>query len=85
MVQFLAESVAIAGAGALLGAVMGLAGAFGATAVMRRVTEAPIHAALTWSSILASAAIAVTVGLVFGSYPAVRASRLSPIDAIRHE
>lgn len=85
MVQFLAESVAIACAGALLGAVMGLAGAFGATAVMRQVTEAPIHAALTWSSILASAAIAVTVGLVFGSYPAVRASKLSPIDAIRHE
>lgn len=85
MTQFLAESVAIALAGALLGAVLGLAGAFGATAVMRRVTEAPIHAALTWPSILAAAAIAVAVGLVFGSYPAVRAARLSPIDAIRHE
>ena len=85
MMQFLAESVAIACAGALMGAALGLAGAFGATAIMRHVTEAPIRAALTWSSVLASAAIAVTVGLVFGSYPAVRAARLSPIDAIRHE
>jgi len=85
MMQFLSESVAIACAGALLGTLLGLAGAFGATAMMRHITEAPVEAAFRLSSIAVAAIIAVTVGLVFGSYPAVRAARLSPIDAIRHE
>ena len=85
MVQFLAESVAIAFAGALLGTVLGLAGAFGATAMMRHITEAPVQAAFRFSSIAVAAFIAVAVGLVFGSYPAMRAAGLSPIDAIRHE
>lgn len=85
MVQFLAESVAIACAGALLGALLGLGGAFGATALMRHVTEAPVNAAFKFSSIAMAAIIAIAVGLVFGSYPAMRAARLSPIDAIRHE
>jgi putative ABC transport system permease protein len=85
MVQFLAESVAIAFAGALVGTVLGLAGAFGATALMRHITEAPVHAAFRLSSIAVAALIAITIGLVFGSYPALRAARLSPIDAIRHE
>jgi putative ABC transport system permease protein len=36
-------------------------------------------------TLLLSAGIAVMIGLAFGTYPARRASRLSPIDAIRHE
>jgi putative ABC transport system permease protein len=83
--QFLAESVAITGAGSLLGTVVGLAGAFGVTAVMRARTEATVYAAFTWGTVLVAAAAAVTVGVAFGMYPALRAARLSPIDAIRHE
>jgi putative ABC transport system permease protein len=52
---------------------------------MRRETEAEVYAAFTWSTVLVCAIAALTVGLVFGLYPALRASRLSPIDAIRHE
>jgi putative ABC transport system permease protein len=85
LVQFLSESVAISGAGSLLGLVLGLSGAFAVAAVIRARTEAPLYAALTWSSALVSALAAVSVGLAFGCYPALRAARLSPIDAIRHE
>ena len=85
LVQFLAESVAISGAGSLLGAALGLAGAFGVTALMRAETQAMVHAAFTWPTLAVAALTALITGIAFGLYPAVRAARLSPIDAIRHE
>ena len=85
LVQFLAESVAISGAGSLLGAALGLAGAFGVTARMRAETQAMVHAAFTWPTLAVAALTALVTGIAFGLYPAVRAARLSPIDAIRHE
>jgi putative ABC transport system permease protein len=83
--QFLAESVAIAGLGALLGVILGLAGAFSITAVIRRTTEARIFAAFTWGTVLVAATAAIVVGIAFGTYPARRAATLSPVEAIRHE
>jgi putative ABC transport system permease protein len=83
--QFIAESVAIAVAGSLIGLTAGLIGAFAVTALMRARTGAPIHAAVTLPTVAASLLAAALTGLVFGLYPAVRASRLSPVDAMRTE
>ncbi|SOD03133.1 putative ABC transport system permease protein [bacterium JGI 053] len=85
VLQFLSESVAITGSGSLIGLLLGVAAAFGITAGMRAYLDAPIHAGLSLSTMMVAAASAVIVGLSFGTYPAVRASRLSPVDAIRHE
>jgi putative ABC transport system permease protein len=83
--QFLAESVVVTGAGATAGILLGLIAAFGFAGVMRSVTEAQIHAAFHLQSLMIAVASAVLVGLLFGIYPALRAARLSPIEAIRHE
>ena len=85
LLQFLTESLAITGIGSLVGAAVGLVGAFGVTAAIRRLTDAPLYAAFTWESMVVAVAAALLVGLLFGTYPARRAARLSPIEAIRHE
>jgi putative ABC transport system permease protein len=85
VLQFLAESVAITGGGSALGLALGLVVAFGVTAVMRSTLDAPIHAGVSLSTLAVAALSAVIVGITFGTYPALRAARMSPIDAIRHE
>ncbi len=85
LTQFLSESVAISGVGAVLGAGVGVAAAYIVTAIMRAHTRATVYAGLSWSTLIVAALAALAVGIGFGIYPALRAARLSPIDAIRHE
>lgn len=83
--QFLAESVVITGAGSVVGIALGIATTWILTAIMKANTEARIDAVLSLSSVGIAVAAAVIVGLCCGLYPALRASRLSPIDAIRND
>lgn len=77
--QFMIESFTISAIGGLTGVVMGLAIARGVA------LYAGWETIVTLFSILLSTGVSVTVGLIFGIYPAVRAANLDPIEALRYE
>ncbi len=83
--QFLVESMVISGGGSALGFAAGVCLAIGATAVFRHFTEAEIYPVFRAGTICLVVLAALTVGLVFGTYPARRAARLTVIDAIARD
>jgi ABC-type antimicrobial peptide transport system permease subunit len=85
IVQFLAESVVISMAGAIVGAILRIAGAYLVTYIMRSQTMAQVYAAVTWQTLAVAMGAATLVGLIFGTYPALKAANLSPVDAMRYE
>ena len=79
LMQFLVEAVTLGMCGGAIGILLGFIAAFTIT----KLLEWP--AAVTFSSVALSVGISAAVGVFFGFYPAERASRLDPIDALRHE
>ena len=83
--QFLMESISVTGVGSAIGFILGVLIAAGGTAVFRIVAHAPIYPVVRPMTAVLAIASAVIVGLVFGTYPARLASKLSPVDAIARE
>ena len=77
--QFLVESVLVTSIGGLAGLPLGMAFAGGITALLGQ------PAVITPRMAIVSVVASVTVGLVFGLYPAIKASRLNPVEALRYE
>jgi putative ABC transport system permease protein len=77
--QFLIESSFLSGTGGFIGVVI----AWFLAIVVRNTTPVPM--ALPWSSVFLGVGLSAVVGLFFGIYPARRASRLDPIEALRVE
>jgi putative ABC transport system permease protein len=83
IVQFLVEAVVQTTIGGLMGVVFGLSLAL-VVPFLGRLIDLNFPAAFDWKPILASLAVSIIVGIGFGLYPAWRAARLDPIEALRH-
>ncbi len=79
LVQVLIESATLSGFGALLGVGVGIGLSFLVAAV------SPLPAAVAPLSVVVGVGLGVVVGVVSGVYPASRAARLDPVDALRYE
>ena len=77
--QILTESVTLSTFGGMVGTLLG----FGLALIIAAVT--PLPAAVEMWSVALGIGITAVVGLFFGLYPAIRASRLDPIEALRRE
>jgi putative ABC transport system permease protein len=77
--QFLVETLTLSSIGGLLGIGLGLA----LTSVVTHFFAFPTILR-PWSTLLAFG-VSLAVGLIFGTYPAMRAARMDPIEALRHE
>ncbi|MGQ0717576.1 MAG: ABC transporter permease [Pseudonocardiales bacterium] len=85
--QFLIESTVLAGFGGLIGVIVGIGLSELGAAIARAFgpTFAALAPAVTIPSVLLSFAISLVIGIVAGGYPANRAARLRPVDALRYE
>lgn len=77
LIQFLIEAVVLSLFGGIIGILIGAGGA--------QIINKFFPAAVSFWSVMLSFGVSALVGVVFGVAPAIRASRLNPIDALRYE
>jgi putative ABC transport system permease protein len=83
LLQFLMEALAVSISGGLIGIAAGIGASF--LAEGRSLNGQQIETAIAPSSIVLAFGVSAAIGLFFGIYPASRAARLHPIEALRYE
>jgi putative ABC transport system permease protein len=78
--QFLTEAMVLTGAGGVIGVLLG-----GAISLLINLAVPSLPSAVPLWSIILAVAVSTSVGLFFGMYPAIKAARLDPVEALRYE
>ncbi|GAB4517165.1 MAG: ABC transporter permease [Anaerolineae bacterium] len=81
LMQFLIEALVLCGIGGLIG--VGLS--FGVAAVFGRMPSLGINVRIQADALILALGVSLASGLIFGIYPAMRATQLDPIEALRYE
>jgi len=81
LTQFLVEAVVLSSMGGVVGVLVGWGGA----QLLSRLASELLSTLVTPGSVVMALGVSVAIGLFFGIYPANRAARLNPIEALRHE
>ena len=79
LLQFLLEAIVISVIGCLIGLFIGIAGAM----LVNKLAQAAV--VISGNSVMIAFAVAASVGIFFGFYPARKAARLNPIEALRYQ
>ena len=79
LLQFLVEAVTLCLCGGAIGIAFGRGGSF----MVKHFLHWPVEA--SWLAVVVAVAVSASVGVIFGFYPAWKASRLDPIEALRYE
>lgn len=85
MFQFLMEAVIITLIGGFVGIVLGVLGAKGICGIASSMGMSGMEAVIDPKVVLAATGFSSLIGIFFGIYPARKAAKLSPIEALRHE
>ena len=84
-VQFLSESMVVSLFGTLIGVVVGILVSLAVSPIVHRIIEIPFSPAFSVLTITFITLFSLLIGILFGTFPAYKASQLSPIDALRRE
>ncbi len=77
LAQFLLEAVMLSVTGGIIGIILGMLASIGIAIIL--------VSTVTWWSVILAFGFSAAVGIIFGMAPALRASKLNPIDALRYE
>jgi putative ABC transport system permease protein len=78
--QFLTEAIVLTGAGGVIGVLLG-----GAISLIIHLVVPSLPSSIPLWSIMVAVGVSMSVGLFFGMYPAIKAARLDPVEALRYE
>ncbi len=82
--QFLVEAIFITLIGGIFGIIMGIAVSFLAAIIINQLGYS-WQFMITGSAIILATSVSIFIGLIFGIYPALKASKISPMEALRYE